>query len=73
MNNLFTYANAALAIPAMCQCFHTGDDFGDSSSRSIFNTPREIDITTLQIPFGLYILSTRFEDGTIKGKAVIKL
>lgn len=73
MNYLFTYANAALAIPAMCHYFHTGDDIGDLCSRSILHSPQEINITTLQIPFGLYILSTRFEDGTIKGEVKIKL
>ncbi|MBK7223350.1 MAG: hypothetical protein IPH94_19230 [Saprospiraceae bacterium] len=45
----------------------------DIGGRAIINATEEIDISTLQIPFGVYILSTRFEDGTIKGEVKIKL
>ncbi|MBK8699622.1 MAG: hypothetical protein IPN29_08770 [Saprospiraceae bacterium] len=45
----------------------------DIGGRTILNSIEELDISTLQIPFGLYILSTRYEDGTVKGKVVVKL
>lgn len=45
----------------------------DIGGRTIINSIEEIDINSLQIPFGLYILSTRYEDGSNIGKVLVKL
>ena len=70
---LISHANAMLSISTMVPFCQTGNVICALWENSIILFPEEIEISVLQLPFGLYILSTRYEDGTVKGKVVVKL
>ncbi len=70
---LISHANAMLSISTMVPFCQTGNVICALWENSIILFPEEIEISVLQLPFGLYILSKRYDDGSVKGKVVVKL
>lgn len=73
MNYLISHTNAMLSISTMFSFCQTGNVICALWENAIMLSPEETEISALQLPFGLYILSTRYDDGTVKGKVVVKL
>ncbi len=70
---LISHANVMLSISTMVPFCQTGNVICALWENAIMLSPEEIEISALQLPFGLYILSTKYEDGSNIGKVLVKL